>query len=98
VGEAIQSLIVDGSRNIVLDLSSVSRVDSSGLGTLVGNSKAISSIGGTLCLAGASEGLRRVLQVTNLAKYFSIHMSVDEAVEGLEACTVGQVPSWVGGS
>ena len=67
VGEAIQSLIVDGASNVILDLASVARVDSSGLGTLVGNAKSITSSGGVLCLVGLTEGLRRVLETTNLA-------------------------------
>lgn len=97
VGEAIQSLVVDGALNVILDLSAVARVDSSGLGTLVGNSKSISSNGGVLCLVGVSAGLRRVLQVTNLAVYFRIHETQHLALEDLETCAVSQAPSWAGG-
>ena len=97
VGEAIQSLIVAGASNVILDLTSVSRVDSSGIGTLVGNSKSIASRGGVLSLVGPGEGIRRMLDITNLAKYFRIHEGVDEALDELEACGVGQAPSWAGG-
>jgi anti-anti-sigma factor len=98
VGEAIQSLIVDGASNVVLDLASVTRVDSSGIGTLVGNSKSLTSLGGVLCLVGPKESIRRMLEITNLAKYFRIHDSVDEALDELETCTAGRAPSWAGGN
>jgi len=90
--------VVDGALIVVLDLTSVARVDSSGLGTLVGNSKSLTSIGGVLCLVGVNEGIRRMLEITNLAKYFRIHEGVDEALDELEACTAGRAPSWVGGN
>ncbi|MFZ1948016.1 MAG: STAS domain-containing protein [bacterium] len=72
VGQAIQSLIADGSRRIVLDLSSVGAIDSSGLGTLVGNAKSMSSAGGSIVLAGVSQRVKRVLEITNLDRYFVI--------------------------
>ena len=98
VGEAIQSLIVDGATNVILDLTSVTRVDSSGLGTLVGNSRSITSLGGVMCLTGLTEGFRRRLEVTNLAEYFMIRNKADDALDELESCTAGRVPSWAGGS
>jgi anti-anti-sigma factor len=72
LGQAIQSLIADGSRRIVLDLSSVGAIDSSGLGTLVGNAKSMSSAGGCIVLAGLNDRVRRVLAITNLDQYFVI--------------------------
>ena len=97
LGEAIQSSVVAGASNVIIDLTSVSRIDSSGIGTLVGNSKSIASLGGVLSLVGPSDGIRRMLNITNLAKYFRIHEGVDEALEELEACSVGRAPSWAGG-
>jgi anti-sigma B factor antagonist len=98
VGEAIQSLVVEGASNLILDLTSVVRVDSSGLGTLVGNSKSIASLGGVLCLVGITDGLRRMLAITNLARYFRIHDTVADALDELEGCAVGGETSWAGGS
>jgi anti-sigma B factor antagonist len=98
VGEAIQSLIVEGASNVILDITSVTRVDSSGVGTLVGNAKSIGSLGGVLCLVGPSEGIRRMLRITNLAEYFRIHDRVDEALDELEVCAAGPAPSWAGGN
>jgi anti-sigma B factor antagonist len=90
VGETIQSLIADGAREIALDLSSVTRLDSSGLGTLVGNARSIGSSGGAIILAGMNPRVRRVLEVTNLAQYFRIADEVDRILEGTEICTISQ--------
>jgi anti-anti-sigma factor len=98
VGEAIQSLVVDGASNVILDLTAVARVDSSGLGTLVGNAKSITSLGGVLCLVGLTAGLRRMLEITNLAKYFRIHDTQHSALEEMECCAASQVTPWAGGS
>jgi anti-sigma B factor antagonist len=97
VGEAIQSSIVGGAANVILDLTCVTRIDSSGMGTLVGNSKSIASLGGALCLVGARESIRRMLDITNLAKYFRICNGVDDALDELEGCTASRAPSWAGG-
>jgi anti-sigma B factor antagonist len=98
VGEAIQSVVDDGALNVILDLAAVARVDSSGLGTLVGNSKSIGSQRGILCLVGLSAGLQRMLKITNLADYFRIHDTQHDALEELEGCVAAQTPSLVGGS
>ena len=90
-------MIVAGAANVILDLTSVSRLDSSGLGTLVGNAKSLASLGGVLSLVGISESIRRMLEITNLSKYFRIHEGADEALEELEGCGAGRTASWAGG-
>jgi anti-sigma B factor antagonist len=72
VGQTIQSLIEDGFKDVMLDLSAVKRLDSSGLGTLVGNAKSIASNGGRIWLVGVSYRIRKMLEVTSLARYFEI--------------------------
>ena len=85
LGQALQSLIAEGVRTIVLDLSSVEAIDSSGLGTLVGNAKAMASCGGVIALAGVNGRVMKVLTITNLDKYFSICKDASEVV-GQTSC------------
>jgi anti-sigma B factor antagonist len=89
VGEAIQSLIAEGVKHIVIDLTSVDAMDSSGLGTLVGNARSMASAGGSISLVGMTGRLRRMLSVTNLDRYFSIRDDAQEALEDFERQTVG---------
>jgi anti-anti-sigma factor len=94
VGEAIQSLIADGVKDIVLDLKAVTRVDSSGLGTLVGNAKSITSAGGTIWLVGVGPRADKMLRVTRLAKYFRIRDAVEDVLDELnETPALSESPS-----
>jgi anti-sigma B factor antagonist len=93
LGQTIQSLIEDGCAGIVLDMSSVGRLDSSGLGTLVGNAKSMASNGGAIWLVGMSYRVRKTLEITNLARYFRITDSIDRAFNESETLELSQTPS-----
>ena len=92
VGEAIQSAVADGALHVTLDLSSVSIVDSSGLGTLVGNAQTLSSLGGSIALTGMRPRLKRVLEITGLSRYFDIDTCMDEELQELQLTGVGETP------
>jgi anti-sigma B factor antagonist len=90
LGQAIQSLIADGVKSILLDLSLVGAIDSSGIGTLVGNAKSMASGGGRIGLVGVTGRIRRVLGIMNLERYFEIYGNMEEALAGAEPQAVGQ--------
>jgi anti-sigma B factor antagonist len=90
VGEAIQSLIADGAEDLIVDVSCVTRIDSTGLSTLVGNAKTLATTGGSISLAGSNQLIRRTLEITNLGRYFRMHEGIGEALDELEACALGQ--------
>lgn len=92
VGEAIQSAIADGTSRVALDLTSVSIVDSSGLGTLVGNAQTINTLGGCISLVGVRPRLRRVLEITGLCRYFNIDGCMDEEMHEMQLTGVGETP------
>lgn len=52
---------------LVIDVSALEFIDSSGLSTLVRADKALSADGGMLVLRGASQRVRRLLEITSLA-------------------------------
>jgi len=92
VGEAIQSAIADGALHVTLDLSSVTIVDSSGLGTLVGNAQTLRSLGGSISLVGVRPRLRRVLEITGLRRYFDIGDRADDKLQVLQLTGAGETP------
>ena len=92
VGEAIQSAVADGATRVVLDLTSVTIVDSSGLGTLVGNAQTLKSLGGSISLVGIRPRLKRVLGITGLCRYFDIDTCMDEELHELQLTGVGETP------
>ena len=72
------------SKKIVVDLEKVSYVDSSGLATLVEILKKTKSQGGRLALAGLSDKVRSLFEITKLDKLFSVFPSQTEAVSGVK--------------
>ena len=68
------------SKKTVVDLSKVMYIDSSGLATLVEMLKKTKGQGGTLGLAGMSEKVRSLFEITKLDKLFSIFPTPEQAV------------------
>jgi anti-sigma B factor antagonist len=64
--DELTSLIADGARHITLDFGTVSFVDSSGLGVLVGTYKRLREDGGSIRIVGAQASVRKVFEITGL--------------------------------
>lgn len=73
-------LEADSVRRLVLDLSAVEFVDSSGLSLLVRVHKRLLASGGTLVVVVTSTSVRRVLEVTGLADVLDLQPSLDAAL------------------
>ena len=67
-------------KKVVVNLEKVSYVDSSGLATLVEILKKTRSQGGALGLAGMSEKVKSLFEITKLDRLFKIYPNQDEAV------------------
>lgn len=68
------------SKKLVVDLEKVSYIDSSVLATLVEILKKIKSQGGALGLAGMSEKVKSLFEITKLDKLFVISSNQQEAL------------------
>jgi anti-sigma B factor antagonist len=77
--DAVTGMIEDGHERIVLDLTKVGFMDSSGLGVLVTALKRIRERDGSLSLVVPEGSVHKVLTITGLDRVFSIHRSVAEA-------------------
>ncbi|MHC4914541.1 MAG: STAS domain-containing protein [Planctomycetota bacterium] len=65
---------------IIVDLSAVAYIDSSGLATLVECLQNLTDYGGRLVLVGASKSARDVFSIARLDKVFSFCDSEEEAL------------------
>lgn len=79
--EAIIRLIDEGTRQIVVDLSALEFMDSSGLGVLVAALKRVRENGATLNLVAGGEKILKLFRITGLLQVFRIDSSVDGAIE-----------------
>jgi len=77
---ALQQLMDDGKRLVVLDLEAVPFMDSSGLGVLVAAHRRLTAAGGQIALANAALTLRKVFQLTRTNRLFKLYDAVSDAV------------------
>jgi anti-sigma B factor antagonist len=78
--EKIISLVAAGTTMLIVDLTHVEFLDSTGLGVLVGGLKRVRSQDGDLALVCTQRRILKVLEITGLTKVFTIHDSVEAAV------------------
>ncbi|MBU0616852.1 MAG: STAS domain-containing protein [Planctomycetes bacterium] len=74
-------LVDEKPARIILDLSGVSYVDSSGVGTIVELKRRAMRHKSKVVLVGLQERVRSVFEITRLNKFFDITHSIDEARE-----------------
>ena len=68
----ITKALDDGVTQVVLDVSGVAFMDSSGLGVLVGAHKRLARVGGRLSVVGVSGPVGRLLTATGLIRIFEV--------------------------
>lgn len=82
--EEIHRCLDQGSHKLVINLSEVAYMDSSGLGVLIGALKRAREENGDLLVAAPNARISRILEVTGLSKIFNVRDTVPEAVTALE--------------
>lgn len=81
LNEKLHELIDKGQTNVVVDLSKVNFMNSSGLGMLIGGLTTMRKAGGDLRIANATDKIESLLVVTKLITVFKHFKSLDAAVE-----------------
>lgn len=66
----MQALLADGVRNLSVDLASVTRIDSMGIGLLVGAYNSLARAGGVFGVTGASKDFRELFASLGLEERF----------------------------
>lgn len=76
----ITQVLADGAHHLVVDLSDVGFLDSTGLGVLVKALKRAREAGGTLAIVVTAERIAKVFRITGLDAVMPLHDDVDAAV------------------
>lgn len=79
----MSNCIDEGPTNIVLDLSKIDFVDSSGLGALVQLVKKAQTEGGSLQIV-TNPRITQTVKLVRLEKFLSLQSSVEEAIENID--------------
>lgn len=79
--DTLHELKDEGKTNVVVDLSKVKFMNSSGLGMLISGMTTMRNAGGDLRLANVADRIQSLLIVTKLITVFKEYDSVDEATK-----------------
>lgn len=79
--EAVLAQVDGGAEKLLLDLSGVTTMDSSGIGELVSAYTSVNNRGGKLKLLRLPPKINDILQITQLITVFEVYDDEDEAVE-----------------
>jgi anti-sigma B factor antagonist len=78
--EVITNSLNAGKNNLLLDMSGVTTIDSSGIGELVGSYTTVTNRGGKLKLLHLPAKLNELLHVTQLITVFEVYENEQDAV------------------
>ena len=83
--ERLVQVIEDGKKQLVVDLSKATFIDSTTLGVLVGGVKRLRPSGGSLALVCTDQNISKIFEITGLDRVFPIHGSREEALASVAA-------------
>ena len=78
--QQLLEVIGQGAKNVVVDFSQTTFIDSTTLGVLVGGVKRLRTNDGQLSLVCSDRNITKIFEITGLNKVFDIYESRDEAV------------------
>jgi anti-sigma B factor antagonist len=82
---AITTLVAAGTRNILIDLTPVTYVDSATIGCLMDLYRQVQGAGGRLKLSGVQKRVETMLTMTGAQNFIEIHADVPSAVKSFGA-------------
>lgn len=82
--DGLTALIESGSKAVLVDLTDVAFLDSTGLGVLVSARNAAVEAGSALPIACDDGRILKLFKITGLEQVFDIHPTVDAAVQSLD--------------
>ena len=80
IATSLKSMITEKPKQLVVDLSRVTYIDSSGLAVLIEAMQNMNGYGGKFSLAGLQEGVRPIFEIARLDQVFRIYPDVDSAL------------------
>ncbi|MBI5807148.1 MAG: STAS domain-containing protein [Ignavibacteriales bacterium] len=79
--DLLHKLLDQGKKNVVIDLSETSFMNSSGLGMLISGYTTMKNGGGYFKLANTTDKIESLLVITKLITIFETYSTVDEAIK-----------------
>jgi anti-sigma B factor antagonist len=83
--ERLKSLVAEGKKKIVLNMSNITYIDSAGLGTLVATHVSAKTQGASVRLCHLGQKFHEVLQMTKLLTVFDVYDTEAAAVSSFQS-------------
>ncbi len=83
--EAVSAAIDENKPAIIINMTQVTYMDSSGFGTLLSATKRLRPLDGALYLSGCNDSIQRMLQITRLNTIFGVYATEEEALAAAKA-------------
>jgi anti-sigma B factor antagonist len=81
--QQLLEVVGQGSKEVIVDFSDTTFIDSTTLGVLVGGVKRLRPNGGRLSLVCSDRNITKIFEITGLNKVFDIYESREAAVESI---------------
>ena len=88
--DALDDELKDEHANLIVDLSDLGYLDSTGLGILIGTAKKCRQAGGDLAVVCARENLLKIFQISGTQEILNVMPTLEEAVARLEQLRTGR--------
>jgi anti-sigma B factor antagonist len=80
IRNTVRETLKNGGKKIILNLSEVNYIDSSGIGELVSTYTTVTNQGGQLKLLNLTKKIQELLAITKLLTVFSVYQSEQDAI------------------
>ncbi len=70
-------------KGLILDFSELTLMDSSGIGLIMGRLRLMKDIGSHVCVSGASEHVKKIIELSGLSKMIALTSNVHEGKNAL---------------
>lgn len=80
--DALKKVFEEESGHVILDLAGINQMDSTGIGELVGYIGRFQNADRKLVLVRPTERIRKLIEVAQLDRLFTIYDDLDAAIEG----------------
>ena len=83
--QQLLEVIAQGAREVIVDLTNTTFIDSTTLGVLVGGVKRLRAQDGRLALVCSDRNITKIFEITGLDRVFTIYPTRAEALERLDS-------------
>ena len=85
IEQSLKQLVDSGAKKLVVDVTSLTAIDSAGVGTLLMIAGEMEKAGGATKIAGASGLVQRTFEIVHLERVIEQHPDVNSAVASFES-------------